>query len=111
MMEITEKELNEKLKRMEIMGKKIEEELRSYKEEPEEVVKRALSKLSDEQINECIIMSGVIAAKKAGESIEETAYNAGRLSGYLHCLTEFEVIDWIEAKALKEWFAKEDRSL
>lgn len=106
-----DKSLNEKLKRMNDMATEIENELIFYKKNPEKVVEQALHKLTEKHVEECLIISAIIAIKKAENSIDEVTYNNGKLRGYLHCLFQLEIIDWIDEKALYEWFSNQDRNL
>jgi len=100
--------LQEKLVRMEIFTQELLNELTIYHENPQKIINRGFHKLTDEQKKECFILSAVIASKEI--STEEISFNNGRLSGYLNCLTQLGVIDWLEEKALYKWFSEKDRS-
>lgn len=102
--------IDEKLARMEKVVEQIKTGLIQYEHNPDEVVAKALHKLTQEQIADCQLMSVVIAVYREAGVNKGVFYHKGRLSGYLDCLVNLEVLDIAEAKALNMWFSEQDRS-
>ena len=101
-----DKQLHDKLERMGKVVHHFEEQLKAHRDRPEEFVEIALQRLSGTQREHCILLSACIN----DSAVTKKEFYSGELKGYLNCLCEFCILDWIEAKALYEWLMEEDRS-
>ena len=72
--------------------------------------REALSKLNEKQIKYCKTMSAVIATDRKNWNHFQYERDCGKLRGFLECLTQMNVINVNEMKALYLWFSTEDRN-
>lgn len=71
------------------------------------MTRKALSKLNEQQMHYCTVLSCLInRAKSKGVSADK---ECGKLRGYLECLADMEVITPFEMKSLYLWFFSENR--
>lgn len=103
------KHIDEKALRMRKMVMLMEKDLMAYKENSEKIIEIALSKLTEQQMEECQMLAANIIINKRNNAMEELIYNKGKLYGYLQCLVQLENINAVEMKALYEWFTGSDR--
>ena len=74
------------------------------------MIKKALEKLNDKQLNYCKALSYIINRAKENRLKEEYERQSGKLRGFLECLCQMEVITGNELKSLYLWFFEADRS-
>ena len=73
------------------------------------MIKEALKKLNNKQLNTLGTYSALIARARTKGLKEEIERNSGKLRGFLECLCQMEVITGTELKSLYLWFFEEDR--
>ena len=74
------------------------------------MIREALSKLNEKQINYCTTMSVIISRDKVNPLKLQYERDCGKLRGFLECLMQMNVITVNEMKALYLWFSTEDRN-
>lgn len=75
------------------------------------MMKKALEKLNDKQLNYCKTSSFIINRARVNNLKEEYERQSGKLRGFLECLCQMEVITGNELKSLYLWFFEADRSI
>lgn len=73
------------------------------------MTKKALEKLSEEQIKYLKTMSALLDQARKNNLKEEFERNAGKLRGFLECMCQMKIISNIEVKALYLWFFEKNR--
>ena len=74
------------------------------------MTKEALAKLNEKQMQYCLSMSAIIDIDRKAGAIEQYEKDTGKLRGFLECLTQMEIINPNELKALYLWFFTADRN-
>lgn len=74
------------------------------------MIRKALNKLNEKQMNYCKTMSVVIAIDRKNWNHFQYERDCGKLRGFLDCLMQMNVINVNEMKALYFWFSTEDRN-
>lgn len=96
--------------RMEDTYHEIIQDLDTYTKNPNAIAEKALPKLNKKQLEYCQLLSADIESSKREHSPEDSARDDGKLTGFLYCLNQMKIIDFIEVKALHKWFSEQDRS-
>ena len=73
------------------------------------MVKKALEKLNEKQLNALSTYSALIFRARHNGLTEEYERNMGKLRGFLECLCQMEVITGSELKSLYLWFFEDNR--
>lgn len=73
------------------------------------MIKRALEKLSENQIRYCKTMSHIINSARDNEARFEYERYTGKLRGYLECLRDLNYISGLEMRDLYSWFLEKNR--
>ena len=74
------------------------------------MIREALNKLNEKQMNYCKTMSVVIAIDKVNLLKLQYERDCGKLRGFLDCLMQMNVITVNEMKALYLWFITENKN-
>lgn len=74
------------------------------------MTKKALKKLSEEQIEYLKTTSVLLEQARKNNLKEEFERNAGKLRGFLECMCQMKIISDIEVKALYLWFFEKNRA-
>lgn len=74
------------------------------------MTKKALKKLSEEQIEYLKTASVLLDQARKNNLKEEFERNAGKLRGFLECMCQMKIISDIEVKALYLWFFEKNRA-
>lgn len=74
------------------------------------MVKEALNKLNERQLNSLKTYSALIERARINSLKEEFERNSGKLRGFLECLCQTGIITGAELKSLYLWFFETDRS-
>ena len=78
--------------------------------EENKMVKSALEKLNERQIQALKTYSALISRAKENRLKAEFERNSGKLRGFLECLCQSGFISGSELKSLYLWFFEKDRS-
>lgn len=74
------------------------------------MTREALEKLNEKQISYCKTLSVLIERARNKGLKDELERNAGKLRGFLECLTQMNIIKVVEERALYLWFFEKDRN-